>query len=276
MMLVQLPAMDAVPVPALPALPSWPSFLSSSGPLPKPSLCVWLLLLVASLVILSTIRAAFLYIRPPRSTSTGGKLGISIVRVASENERKVSSGLTAATIESVPSPSALVETKTSVSSTVQEKSSKSTITSSPKEAEKKVSSWLFGLVKWETLPALPTFPSLRQTNRNTLSISQTERGGWLTSPPPHQQQHHMRQSSRRFNHPRMSKLSLVVCKSELFYFIAPSPAYSSDAPPGPPVSMAKMIMSRHTFRRPASRPPPVRSANVVQYQRKFVAGGESV
>lgn len=34
--------------------------------------------------------------------------------------------------------------------------------------------------------------------------------------------------------------------------------------------MAKMIMSRHTFRRPAARPPPVRSARAVQYSRKYV------
>jgi hypothetical protein len=36
-----------------------------------------------------------------------------------------------------------------------------------------------------------------------------------------------------------------------------------------PASMAKMIMSRHIFRRPSSRPPPVRNANAPQYSKKL-------
>jgi len=48
-------------------------------------------------------------------------------------------------------------------------------------------------------------------------------------------------------------------------FDHPLPAlYQSDVP----VSMAKMIMSRHTFRRPTTRPPPVRTTSAPQYQRR--------
>ena len=50
--------------------------------------------------------------------------------------------------------------------------------------------------------ARPTHFLIPPPKEPELDISD-RRGGWVTSPPPHQQ-HHMRQSSRVFNHPRMS------------------------------------------------------------------------
>jgi len=208
MMLVQFPAIDAVSVPVLPSMSFNVGIVST---LAKPG--TWIVLL-ASLVILSSIRAAFLYIRP--YTWTEGRKRISYVAIV-DKEQKSPVGA---------SPSASI----TGSQAVKEISRETTTTvSAPK-----MRSWLWGFVKWDILPP----------------AAHPERGGW--QPPSMQMQRIQRhqQSVRRPTSPT---------------FQPPPPAiYESQVP----LSMAKMIMSRHTFRRPASRPPPVRSTTVPQYQRR--------
>ncbi|KDR80890.1 hypothetical protein GALMADRAFT_135978 [Galerina marginata CBS 339.88] len=203
MMLVQLPAIEAVSVPSLSSLPSLPS-LPSFSLLTKPS--TWLVLL-ATLVILSSIRAALLFVRPP--SWTAGRKSVSFVTIVKEEK---------------PTP---VGASTSASAT-ESQDGKDTSPGRTKPTEKKTSSWLWGLVKWDSLPALP------------------ERGRWQAPPPQMQQVQPGRRQGPAFEHPLPALYNTEV-----------------------PVSMAKMIMSRHTFRRPASRPPPVRNPNAPQYQRKL-------
>jgi len=100
--------------------------------------------------------------------------------------------------------------------------------------DKKTTSWFWGLIKWDSLPALPSV----RNRINGVSMSETERG-WQP------QQQRGRRPGPAFEHPLPA-------------------LYQSDVP----VSMAKMIMSRHTFRRPTSRPPPARTTSAPQYQRR--------
>ncbi|KAF9555847.1 hypothetical protein CPC08DRAFT_118058 [Agrocybe pediades] len=219
MMLVQIPAIDAVSVPALPSLPSLSFNLGIVSTLAKPS--TWIVLL-ASLVILSSIRAALLYIRPPTWTEASKRVSyVSII--VKEKETPVGA-----------SPSASIPGGGGVGSQAASKEKMSAVNASEASQTKKMSSWLWGLVKWDSLPPAAAI---------------AERGGWQPPSSPQMQQIQRQQTRRQ----RPS-------------FEQPLPAlYESQVP----VSMAKMIMSRHTFRRPASRPPPVRATNVPQYQRRM-------
>jgi len=109
-----------------------------------------------------------------------------------------------------------------------------------------LAAWVWGLVRWESLLS-------RRSGGAATPGEQTsfinEKQGW-SSP----------QTS-----PRRPPLMSQVGRRSGPAFSRPLPTlYESDIP----VSMAKMIMSRHTFRRPSSRPPPARSTNTVQIQRK--------
>ena len=99
------------------------------------------------------------------------------------------------------------------------------------------SSWLWGLIRWERHHPAPSVPSSEFTN---------EKQSW----PQYE--------------PRRSPAAPGKRTGPAFARPLPT-LYESDIP----VSMAKMIMSRHTFRRPTSRPPPARAANTVQIQRKI-------
>ncbi|PPQ86968.1 hypothetical protein CVT26_007647, partial [Gymnopilus dilepis] len=211
MLLVELPAIDTVPVPALPSFD-----LGLFHALTRPS--TWLVFL-ATLVILSSIRAALLYIRPP--TWTKGRQSVSYVQIV--KEEKVSTTV----VEAPSSASASVQ----VESKVEAAASSSEAPAGPSEG-KKMTSWFWGLVKWDSLPSAPSIP---------------RRGMWVPPPPPSPppQMQQIRRPGPAFDHPLPA-------------------LYDSREP----ISMAKMIMSRHTFRRPASRPPPVRNTSVPQYQRR--------
>jgi len=145
MLLVQLPAMDTVPglalVDRLPSFHLAARLRSFSYPLASPKL--WLSIL-ATLVILSTIRAALLFFRtaPPSSQKVGVSLipGVGVVQV--EKGARHNSGSNEA---------------------IQDK-----------REEKKMSLALWGLVRWDSLPSLP-FP---RRDVGSLSVSETERGRW--------------------------------------------------------------------------------------------------
>ncbi|KAH9479267.1 hypothetical protein JR316_0007855 [Psilocybe cubensis] len=201
--------MDAVSV-SVPAFPSLPSFnLGVAHTLLKPT--TWIVVL-ATLVVLSSIRAALLYVRPP--TWTEGRKRVSFVAIAKQESGSTSVGASSPASESRSQPGR------------EKPSSKA---SEPAQTDsKKTSSWLWGLVKWDSLPAAPP---------------RSERGGWQAPSTPQMQQ--TRRPGPAFDHPLPALYDTQV-----------------------PASMAKMIMSRHTFRRPASRPPPVRATNVPQYQRR--------
>ncbi|CAA7265237.1 unnamed protein product [Cyclocybe aegerita] len=222
MMLVQLPAMDTVPgLDSLPVL-TLPSRLHA---LATPS--IWLTLLV-TLVILSSVRAALLFLRRPSPAVRKGGVsfipGVGVVQVQQLDSK--------APITTTASSSATSTVPSSGSSTTEKQ-----------QEEKKTVSWYWGLVKWDSLP-LPSFPRARTGAPSSPSMSEAGRGRW-GSP---QQYQHISQGRR----PGPA-------------FETPLPAlYQSEVP----VSMAKMIMSRHTFRRPTSRPPPVRSTNAPQYQKR--------
>ncbi|KAF8166157.1 hypothetical protein BJ912DRAFT_247001 [Pholiota molesta] len=233
MMLVQLPAMDAVSTAALPSL-SLARFVPPSLALfARPS--AWLALL-ASLVILSSIRAALLYVRPPPSTAH--KAAVSIASLAqdakSEKGASAAEGGSTTTVTASGSSTASPSTTTPTTGT----------TATPRT---QTTSWLWGLVKWDALPALPV---VRGQGRHWRPMSQRQQGQQQVQMQQHGLGQQQQQSGRR----------------------SPGPAFDHPLPAlyqsGTPVSMAKMIMSRHTFRRPTARPPPVRSANAVQYQRR--------
>jgi len=118
-----------------------------------------------------------------------------------------------------------------------------------KQDEKKMSSLLWGLVKWDTLPKLP----IPRRDAGALSASETERGRSTTQRQQHGLRIHLTQG--RHTGPAFDRSLPAVYQSVV------------------PVSMAKMIMSRHTFRRPSSRPPPVRNANAPQYSKKAAVHG---
>jgi hypothetical protein len=109
-----------------------------------------------------------------------------------------------------------------------------------KREEKTMSSAFWGLLRWDSLP-------LPRRDVRTMSCSETERGRWTTQ-----------QEGLRIQLPQGKRTGPA--------FERPLPAiYQTEVP----VSMAKMIMSRHTFRRPGSRPPPVRNTNAPQYSKKL-------
>lgn len=181
MMLVQLPAMDNVPglsfVDRLPSF-SLPDRLSSlSHRLYNPNL--WLTVL-ATMVILSSIRAALLFFRPMRSKFQMGGVsiipGFGIIR----SQKGAQGGSTSTTTNG--GVSVMRE----------------------KQDEKKMSSLLWGLVKWDTLPALP----IPRRDAGAVSVSETERG---RSTPQRQQGLRIQlPQSRRpaFDSPRMCLVCL--------------------------------------------------------------------
>jgi len=149
MMLVHLPAMDNVRglSDSLPSF-SLPARLASfSHQLSNPS--IWLTFL-ASLVILSSIRAAVLYLRPPPSKAH--KIGVSII----------------------PGVGVVQAHQVIASGTVNKGSVNGSLVVQEKREEKQISSMLWGLVKWDSLPALP--------RGQGVSMSETERGRWQSQP----------------------------------------------------------------------------------------------
>ncbi|KAF8184440.1 hypothetical protein BJ912DRAFT_527257 [Pholiota molesta] len=235
MMLVQLPAMDAVSTAALPSL--------SLGRFVPPSLALfarpsaWLALL-ASLVILSSIRAALLYVRPPPSTAHKAAVSIASLAQDAKSEKGASAAEGGSTTTVTASGSSTAPTSSTTTGT----------TGLPTDTpQTRTTSWLWGLVKWDALPSLPV---VRGQGRHWRPMSQQQQGQQQVQMQQHGVGQQQQQSGRR----------------------SPGPAFDHPLPAlyqsGTPVSMAKMIMSRHTFRRPTARPPPVRSANAVQYQRR--------
>jgi hypothetical protein len=145
MLLVQLPAMDNVPglalVDRLPAFHLAARLRSFSRPLANPSL--WLTIL-ATLVILSTIRAALLFFRttPLSSQKVGVTLipGVGVVQVEKGARHN--------------------GTSTGSNGVMQDK-----------QEGKNMSSALWGLILWDSLPALPL-------PRRNVGASDSERGRW--------------------------------------------------------------------------------------------------
>lgn len=104
------------------------------------------------------------------------------------------------------------------------------------------SSWGLGFFTWDNLPTLPV----------SLKVSENDmkgRGVGFVAPqePPVQPWQPGRRVGPSFDHPLPA-------------------VYQTDVP----VSMAKMIMSRHTFRKPTLRPPskPARGGSQMQYTRR--------
>ncbi|KAF9485547.1 hypothetical protein BDN70DRAFT_890142 [Pholiota conissans] len=245
MMLVQLPAMDAVAPPSFSlGLARFVPALPSLALLARPS--TWLALL-ASLVILSSIRAALLYVRPPPSTAH--KASVSLVALAQEAKGdKVSSSTVSTTTTTATTGSGAGTTTSNANANTTTVADIGLPTDTP---QTQTTSWLWGLVKWDALPALPV---VRVQGRRWGPSQQRQQQGQQQQRRGQQQQgqqaQQMQQTGRR----------------------SPGPAFDHPLPAlyqtGTPVSMAKMIMSRHTFRRPTARPPPVRNSNAVQYQRR--------
>ncbi|KXN81204.1 hypothetical protein AN958_05785 [Leucoagaricus sp. SymC.cos] len=114
--------------------------------------------------------------------------------------------------------------------------------SSASSSESSKSSWGLGFFTWENLPTLPV--SL-EVNENDMK----GRGVGFVAPqrPPAQSWQPGRRSGPAFERPVPTM-------------------YQTDVP----MSMAKMIMSRHTFRKPTQRPPPrpPRTGLQMQYTRR--------
>jgi len=166
-MLVQLPAMDNVP--GLDRLSSFvlsDSLSNLTHQLFNPTL--WLTVL-ATLVILSSIRAAILFFRPTPLTSEKSLVslipGVGVVQVQkgvkSDSSNRIGSTNGGVVMQGI--------------------------------REEKMSSWFWGLVKWDTLPAFP-----RRDSR-AMSASETERGRWSY----HQQQQGLRIQLPQGSHPRL-------------------------------------------------------------------------
>ena len=149
MLLVHLPAMDTVPglVHRLPSFGLATRLRSFSHHLVVPT--VWLTIL-ATLVILSTIRAALLYFRP--SPLSSQKAGVTLV-----------SGVGVVQAE-----------KGAHNNDISTMVSDNSVVMQDKRPDKKMSSALWGLVRWDSLPAFP----LPRRDVGTLSASETERGRW--------------------------------------------------------------------------------------------------
>jgi len=167
MMLVQLPAMDNVP--GLDRLSSFvlsDSLSNLTHQFFNPTL--WLTVL-ATLVILSSIRAAILFFRPTPLTSEKSLVslipGVGVVHVQ-KGVKSDSSNRNGSTNDSVVMQGI---------------------------REEKMSSWFWGLVKWDTLPSFP-----RRDSR-AMSASETERGRWSY----HQQQQGLRIQLPQGSHPRL-------------------------------------------------------------------------
>ena len=147
MLLVQLPAMDNVPglalVDRLPPFHLAARLRSFSSPLANPSL--WLTIL-ATLVILSTIRAALLFFRSTPLSSQ--KVGVTLIP-----------GVGVVQVEKGAGQSCTSRRSNSVTQ--------------DKREEKRMSSALWGLIRWDSLPALPL-------PRRNVGASDSERGRWTS------------------------------------------------------------------------------------------------
>lgn len=217
MLLVQLPAIDTVPglalVDRLPSFGLAARLKTFSHQLTVPSL--WLTVL-ATLVILSTIRAALLFFRPtPLSSQKGGVTLIPGVGVVQAEKGARNSCANAGS----PDNHAVIQEK---------------------REEKTMSSAFWGLLRWDSLP-------LPRRDVRTMSCSETERGRWTT------QQEGLRiqlpqgkRTGPAFERPCTCIRHAVHVLLNLtwfpFLFGMTVPAiYQTEVP----VSMAKMIMSRH-------------------------------
>jgi len=102
-------------------------------------------------------------------------------------------------------------------------------------------SWGWSLFTWDSLPTLPISFKVDENNMKGRGV------GLAAQPPPSQPWQRGRRSGPAFEQPLPAM-------------------YQTDVP----VSMAKMIMSRHTFRKPTQRPPPrpVKGGLQMQYTRK--------
>jgi hypothetical protein len=220
MMLVQLPAMDSVQglslVDSLPSLSSLPGPFTIISHLTKPSV---LLTLLATLVILSSMRAALLFMRLPQQ-----KGSISIVQSVVVETDKVVADM----ISTGASPnSSVVKGKQLEKSTI---AAAAPATMTTTTSDKKTTSWFWALLKWDSLPALPTSVRNRIIG---VSMSETDRS-W-------QPQQQRGRPGPAFEHPcKFDMILNRVIHLQLSYLIVPA-LYQSDVP----VSMAKMIMSRH-------------------------------
>ena len=127
------------------------------------------------------MRAALLFMRLPQQ-----KGSVSIVQSVVEETDKVVAGM----ISSGASPtSSVVKGKQSEKSTIAAAAPATSSTSST--SDKKTTSWFWPLLKWDSLPALPT--SVR--NRiNGMSMSETDRS-WQT------QEQRERRPGPTFEHP---------------------------------------------------------------------------
>jgi len=104
------------------------------------------------------------------------------------------------------------------------------------------SSWGWSLFTWDNLPTLPISFKVDENNMKGRGV-----GLAASQSPPSQPWQRGRRSGPAFEQPLPAM-------------------YQTDVP----VSMAKMIMSRHTFRKPAQRPPPrpLKGGSQMQYTRK--------
>lgn len=157
---------------SLPSLSSLPGPFTAISHLAKPSI---LLTFLATFVILASIRAALLFMGPlPQQ-----KGSVSIVQSVVVETDKVAADV----ISSGPSPT---------SSAVKGKQLEKPRIAAPATTttDKKTTSWFGALLKWDSLPALPTI----RNRINGASMSETERSWQL-------QQQRGRRPGPAFDHP---------------------------------------------------------------------------
>ena len=165
-------------VDSLPSLLSFPGPFTVISHLTKPGV---LLTFLATLVILSSLRAALLFMRLPQQ-----KGSVSIVQSVVVETDKVVADMISTGASPIPS---VANGKQSEKPTIE--AAPATTTTTTTTTDKKTTSWFWGLIKWDSLPALPT--SVR--NRiNGASMSETERS-WQP------QQQRGRRPGPAFDHP---------------------------------------------------------------------------
>lgn len=182
MMLAQLPALDSVQglslVDSLPSLSSLPGPFTIISHLTKPSV---LLTILATLVILSSMRAALLFMRLPQQ-----KGSISMVQsVVAETDKVVADMISSG----ASTTSSVVKGKQTEKSTIAAAAPATTATSTT--SDEKTTSWFGALIKWDGLPALPTSVINRISG---VSMSETDRS-WET------QEQRGRRPGPAFEHP---------------------------------------------------------------------------
>ncbi|KAF9011733.1 hypothetical protein BDQ17DRAFT_785130 [Cyathus striatus] len=141
----------------------------------------------------------------------------------------------------------------SVVSASDNKSAPPSSLSSPTQQQKR-SSWGWGLITWDRLPSLPLSLSAKPVTTEMRGRGVGLRSGPSSMPTQQLQQQQPMQQVQSWQSRRGPA------------FERPLPAiYQTEVP----ASMAKMIMSRHTFRRPSSpRPSPRSSTPQVQIQKR--------